>query len=297
MLITNSYSGNLTNTNFLVGGDVATVTQTSDNVLQAGIPIYVNSIGVATANAFMTIFFSALILLGILLFIYGLAYCAVCIARRSPSRQWDAEKVDMWFREFRRSWSLRVSLVAFFPVVAFAFYQWTLGDSWLSVLLSVLLLLAVFASVSLPLAHILRQTRSPKELLMASPSDTLTPFTTIFRPQHTYHYHLYFIITLLKAIFIAFVQSSGLVQASLILATEAIFLVILAGTKPHRTRGADVLSIYLAVTRVVCAGLPIAFVQSIGLAAIPRVVIGIVSAVIFSVAVVIMVINVVINAR
>lgn len=282
--------------NFLVGGDVATVTQTSSNVLQAGIPIYVNSIGIATANAFMTIFFVALILLAILLAVYALVYVALVVVRRFKKDDSDINEVGTRYREFTLTWSFRAALVAFFPVSVFAFYQWTLKDSWLSTLLSVILFLGILSAIASPLVLIYRSSHSLREVLLAYPSGPLSPFTSIYRSPHTYHYHLYFIITLLKAIFIAFVQSSGLVQASLILATEAIFLVILAGTKPHRTRGADVLSIYLAVTRVVCAGLPIAFAQSIGLAAIPRVVIGIVSAVIFSVAVVIMIINVVINA-
>ena len=41
--------------------DVAVVTNDDgSDVLQAGVPIYVNSIGVATANAFMTVFLTAL---------------------------------------------------------------------------------------------------------------------------------------------------------------------------------------------------------------------------------------------
>ena len=282
--------------NLLVGGDVATVTQSSSNVLQAGIPIYVNSIGIATANAFMTIFFVSLILLAILLAILGLMYCGIRVAERFNHGRWDNDKMRERYRDFTHSWSLRVALVAFFPIAAFAFYQWTLKDSWLSILLSVILLIAIVAAILFPLILIFRRTRSVRAVLMVSPSPHLVSFISTLRPRHTYYHHLYLVAFLVKALFIAFIQSHGLVQASLVLATEVILLVMLAITRPHLTRGADVLAIYLAITRVVCAGLPIAFAESIGLAAIPRVVIGIVTAVIFSIAVVIMVLNIFVHA-
>lgn len=66
----------LSNTFTALGGSdqVQTVTPVSSNVLQAGIPIYVNSIHVSSANAFMTAFFTALdliaISIGLLLSLY-----------------------------------------------------------------------------------------------------------------------------------------------------------------------------------------------------------------------------------
>lgn len=93
----------------LVARDVQTVTSQSSNVLDAGVPIYVNTIGIATANAFMTAFFSALILLAItlalLLIIYGVASLASRQASTSP--HWLAE-IKPRFPLFARAWGLRI---------------------------------------------------------------------------------------------------------------------------------------------------------------------------------------------
>jgi hypothetical protein len=93
----------------LVARDVQTVTSQSSNVLDAGVPIYVNTIGIATANAFMTAFFSALVLLAItlalLLIIYGVASLASRQASTSP--HWLAE-IKPRFPLFARAWGLRI---------------------------------------------------------------------------------------------------------------------------------------------------------------------------------------------
>ena len=93
----------------LVARDVQTVTSQSPNVLDAGVPIYVNTIGIATANAFMTAFFSALILLAItlalLLIIYGVVTLASHQAYSSP--HWLAE-IKPRFPLFARAWGLRI---------------------------------------------------------------------------------------------------------------------------------------------------------------------------------------------
>jgi hypothetical protein len=54
--------------------EVQTVTAASSNVLQAGIPIYVNSIHIATANAFMSAFICGLVLLACATAVFLLAY-------------------------------------------------------------------------------------------------------------------------------------------------------------------------------------------------------------------------------
>jgi Transient receptor potential (TRP) ion channel/ML-like domain len=92
--------------------DVETVTSQSSNVLDAGVPIYVNTIGIATANAFMTAFFSALILLAITLTLLLLTYGVVALTSRheythSPWRT-NLTNVKIRFRSFARAWGLRI---------------------------------------------------------------------------------------------------------------------------------------------------------------------------------------------
>lgn len=89
--------------------DVQTVTSQSSNVLDAGVPIYVNTIGIATANAFMTAFFSALILLAItsavLLMIYGVI--ALTSRHENIHLPWRAH-IKARFPIFARAWGLRI---------------------------------------------------------------------------------------------------------------------------------------------------------------------------------------------
>ena len=93
----------------LVARDVQTVTSQSSNVLDAGVPIYVNTIGVATANAFMTAFFSALILLAITLAVLLVIYGVATLASRQAhtSQHWLAE-IKPRFPLFARAWGLRI---------------------------------------------------------------------------------------------------------------------------------------------------------------------------------------------
>lgn len=95
--------------------------------------------------------------------------------------------------------------------------------------------------------------------------------------------------------FTAFAQANGEVQVICILVIESAILAYLLYLRPHKTKGADILATYLALTRVVCTGLLIAFIQNLDVAAISRVAIGIVIAVIISIAVIVMFFNTLVN--
>jgi hypothetical protein len=58
-------------------GGVQVVTAESSNVLQAGVPIFVNTIRIATANAFMTVFIFVLCMFAIAIIIFILGYGSV----------------------------------------------------------------------------------------------------------------------------------------------------------------------------------------------------------------------------
>ncbi|KAI0690102.1 hypothetical protein BC835DRAFT_201161 [Cytidiella melzeri] len=288
------------NANVLVGGNVATVTQESSNILQAGIPIYTNFIGIATANAFMTIFFISLIFIAIAMGILGLGYLiTVALARKSWGKRQQAtfEAARIAYPDFARAWGLRVALICVVPVFIFAFYQWTLHDSWAAVLLSVILLLAVLLCIIPPIAFILRPSLFSRWIkdVDTSEATTLMPLTASLRSQRYYYILAIFIAILVKSLVIAFGQAHGMVQTIVILVVEVLLLAILLTLRPFRTRGADVLSTFLSIFRVTGTGLMIAFSESVNLQPIPRVAIGIVIAVIYSVAVVIMFFNTLVN--
>ncbi|KAG1839012.1 hypothetical protein DFJ58DRAFT_813072 [Suillus subalutaceus] len=304
-------SSNMTSANYIsdisvasvqelsTSGDVQLVTSASTNVLQAGVPIYVNSVGIATANAFMTVFLVVLMITAILLAVLSVGYCI--LAATSWYGQRTERYIANWrhrYPSFARAWLLRICLIVFTPVAIFAFYQWTLKDSWLSIFLSVILFLAVVSYIlhSIVLVHRLALRSTPSELytqpdLLASHG----PLYAIYRSERFYATTPLILAIFVKALFIAFSHVNGVVQVAAILVVECMVLASLLTLRPHKSRGADVLATYLAITRVLCTGLMIAFLESLNLGAIPRVVIGIVIAVIISVAVIVMFINTLVN--
>jgi hypothetical protein len=92
-------------------------------------------------------------------------------------------------------------------------------------------------------------------------------------------------------VFISFANGHGEVQVILVLIVEFGVLVSILALKPHITRGGDVLFSYLSIVRLVCTGLSVAFIESLNLAAIPRVVIGLITVAIYSIAIVVMFFN------
>lgn len=291
-----SVSSAVANANVLVGGDVATVTGESNNVLEAGIPISVNVIGIETANAFMSVFFVVLILAAIMMVALGLGYLALFAWSRS-SRGTDASREAFAkYPTFARAWGLRGALVCVLPILIFTFYQWTLKDAWLPILLSVITLLALLACVLPPVFFVLRSILPLPSRWSgdddSAPSHALAPLIASLRPERYYFIIPAMLAIIVKALVIAFGQDHGMVQAIVLLVLEFIFLGIIVVLRPHRTRGGDVLSAFLAVARIVCTGLTIAFAESLNLNAIPRVVVGIIIAVIYSVVVVFMFFNI-----
>lgn len=278
--------------------DVQLVTQSSSNVLQAGVPIYVNSVGIATANAFMTVFLTFLIIAAILLAVISVGYCVLAVTSRHG--RWKEHLADWQYRypSFSRAWLLRTCLIVFTPVTIFALYQWTLKDSWLSILISVFLLVAVVGYLLYPVFLTIRLALRSTPYALYTQSDHLAsygPLYAIYRSERFYATTSLILAIFVKALFTAFSQANGEVQVVAMLIIECALLASLLAFRPHKSRGADVLATYLAITRVVCTGLMIGFLESLNLGAIPRVVIGIVMAVIISVAVIVMFVNTLVN--
>jgi hypothetical protein len=187
----------------------------------------------------------------------------------------------------------------FFPIVTFAFYQWTLKDSWLSVLLSVISFLAIVALVAYPtfLTIRLARTGAPHALYFKSKHFiSAGPLYAQYRTSRYYFYIPLLIASFLKSLFIAFAKASGEAQIIAMVIIEGAIVGYYFVLRPYKTRGGDVFSTFLAIIRLVCTGLMISFVERINVAPIPRVAVGLVTAVIFSVAIVIAFINLVLHS-
>ncbi|KAI8994039.1 TRP-domain-containing protein [Trametes punicea] len=281
----------------LVGGDVATVTDNSANVLQAGIPIYTNSVGIATANAFMTVFFIVLILAAIVLGVLALVYvitlvlCRTEFAQRHPGILTFRSK----YPAFAKAWGIRAALVSALPILVLAFYQWTLKDSWLSVLLSVVVLIALLAITLSAVFFAVRPALPAARWSQTKAPLSVSPFTVPYRESRIYYIIPLFLVILVKAFVTAFAYSHGMVQAVFFVVLEGLLLLCLIILKPYPARRTDILMGYLCITRLVCSGLMIAFAENLAVEPIPRVAIGAVTAVIFSVACVILFLNLLVN--
>ena len=181
----------------------------------------------------------------------------------------------------------------FFPLLIFIFYQWSLKDSWLSILISVISFLAIMALMGYPLFRVFRTARAESSYALYEENSEFLlrhgPLYAQHRPERYYFSALLIGAFLLRAIFIAAAQSSGEAQLALFIITELTLVVAQIWLKPAATRGGDVLGSYLAILRLVCTGLMIAFLERLAVKAIPRVVIGIVIAIAWSVAVLVVI--------
>jgi hypothetical protein len=190
------------------------------------------------------------------------------------------------------------SLIALIPVINFAFYQWTLKDSWLTIFFSIPLLLAVSLNILFPTFLTLRLARcdSPHSIFTNVPHLTKHgPLYIQYRTPRYYFSLLLIIANILRALFIAFARTRGEVQVISMVVVEVSVLAAHLVLRPYKTRGGDILSSFLATIRLVCTGLMVAFIQKLALAAIPRVAIGILVAVLFSIAIIVLFANIIIH--
>lgn len=88
---------------------VATVTSTSSNILDAGIPTYVNSLSIASANAFMTVFLCLLIFYAIALAVFALVFGVLwALGRYQPKHADRCMELRSKYPAFVRAWALRL---------------------------------------------------------------------------------------------------------------------------------------------------------------------------------------------
>lgn len=185
------------------------------------------------------------------------------------------------------------------PILLFIFFQWTLRDSWVPILLSVLVFIAALGGIGFAVFVAMREARRSDPYSLFSRPELLSAYGPLYA-QYLNPRYFYFLIPLaamlFRAIFISFGHASGLAQIILLMIVELTVLVSVLVLRPHTTRGADVFSSFLAIIRLVCTGLLIAFLQSLNVQPIPRVAIGIVMAVIFSVTFVVVLINLILHS-
>lgn len=180
----------------------------------------------------------------------------------------------------------------------FSLHQWTLNDSWLATLFSVLTFLTVLFFVLYPSFLTFRLARRLRpDALYEEPQyrGSFGIFYAAYRPPRWWFFFLPITVLFAKAIVTAFGLASGLVQLIFILIIEIFMFVSIIVFKPHPTRGADLLASTLSIGRILITALAFTFVESFEVAAIPRVGVGIAAAVVASLCVVLMFFNIIVN--
>lgn len=183
------------------------------------------------------------------------------------------------------------ALICFFPLATFTLYQWTLKDSWLSTLISVITFLAILGIVGGAAASVLLFGRRSSPWLLAEELPIQEPLYGQYRIPRYYFFVFPILATFIRAILIAAAKNNGTVQIVTVVCVELFLLLSHVIMTPGKTRRADILCVFLSVIRLVTAGLLVAFIVPVALPPIPRVVIGIIVLVLFSVAVVVMFFN------
>ena len=108
----NLFSVGASNAASLSKRNVVTVTSDSSNVLQAGVPVFASMLGVGTANAFMTVFFTLLFLAVTAGGLFAMGYAVLkLVLRKNRQRGNDSPKLEEWdeyYPWFTKAWVLRL---------------------------------------------------------------------------------------------------------------------------------------------------------------------------------------------
>ena len=127
------------------------------------------------------------------------------------------------------------TLIAFIPVTIFALHQWTLKDSWLATLFSVLTLLGLLAGIAYPSYKLLKLRRAEGRawaLYRHTPSIlTSGPLYIQYRHERWWFGLLSLSALFARAIVIAFGSGSGLAQVVLVLLIELSLLLSIIAFK------------------------------------------------------------------
>ncbi|CDZ97006.1 TRP-like family [Phaffia rhodozyma] len=143
----------------------ATDTLNQSTAIPNGIPVYSNAINISTANTWMTVFFTWLMVIAVFLAIHlaawGLLWLLVKLRAGKQTtgslREKNAAKYDRtsWVVDTNSWWgerllanfhlvfltnALRLNLMMFFPICVFTLWQFTLNDAWLPIFLAAVVL-------------------------------------------------------------------------------------------------------------------------------------------------------------
>lgn len=295
---------------FMKRATIPTVdTNNASSQIEPGIPVYVNSLSIPTANAFDTIFIIYLIAILVFIGIHLIWFAVIFLLDRSRS---STTRGTGWIGHNRRGFlgffggnMLRLvslknkcegdalmrhpfhhqCMIFLLPILIFAFFQFTIGrsDSWLSIFLAAVAV--AFTCLPLLIVFVFSLRRARRDY---QDDSAISPLYTrarwygsvgmIYR-QYRQKYHFWWfapmaIATFAQAAFVGFGRNNRWAQVIGLMVVEFIVLVCLIGFRPHKDRKGDWLAPILSFLRLASFGLLIAFIPSVGVKPIPRTIIG-----------------------
>ena len=171
------------------------------------------------------------------------------------------------FRDFRNGWKVvikgilfRLVLLGFVQMAVLCLWQITERDSAAEVVLALIVFLSMFAALAWACFKVVTLAKrsvamhkNPAYVLYSDPN-CLNKWGFLYVSYKATHY--WFVIVLLgyilvKAIFVAFAQSSGVAQAIGLFITEAAFLVVVSVLKPWMDKKTNIFNISIAAINFV----------------------------------------------
>lgn len=229
----------------------------SGDYVVTGVQRYAYQAGIETTNFFLTglVWFCIFLILSALAVVAFKYICEGC-----AKAGW--VKSDA-FSDFRRDWRthmkgilFRISLVGFLPMSVLCLWELTQGDSPAEMVLAVFFFLGIMVSLSWAAFNVIRMARRSialhKNPAYALYSDThaLNKWGFLYIQYRASAY--YFIVpvlihTLVKAIFVAFAQQSGVAQAVALIIIEVTALIATSVLRPYMDKSTNAFNITICV--------------------------------------------------
>lgn len=243
---------------------------------------------IESTNLFLTsVIFFMVVVFGTIIAVTGFRGVCQILAQRGimkPHR----------FTNFRRDWRMilkgilyRVALLGFLPMTALSFWEFTRVDSGAEVSLAVLFLVGLIGFLAWGASMVIRTAQRSVAVhqnpayILYSDSRVLSKLGFLYIQFRASAY--YFIIPclgylLIKSLFIAFSQKSGVVQAVALLVIEAAALISASVMRPWMDKPTNSFNIAICVVNFINAILLFLFTNVIG---VPGIVIGVLGVVLF----------------
>ncbi|EMC92486.1 hypothetical protein BAUCODRAFT_292735 [Baudoinia panamericana UAMH 10762] len=236
---------------------------TSNNVVVRGIQRVGFRAGIEVTNIFLTgyiffLIFTVAVVLGVIIF---KLVCELLV--RMGKMKGDT------FQDFRRGWTtvlkgilFRIVLIGFPQMCVLCFWEFTQRDSAAEIVLAICTIFAMLAILAWAASKVIRLARrsismhkNPAYILYSDPvSLNKWGFLYVQFKATAYYFIVPFLVyILIKGLFIALGQGSGVVQAIALVVIEAVYFITLCVLRPYMDRKTNAFNIAISVINFISA--------------------------------------------